>query len=45
MKLLASLNILEETTGRAWGRVWVARPILKVLETPPPAPPDEEWPA
>jgi len=39
--LLASLKILEEATGRAWGRVWVAKPILKVLESPPPAPPEE----
>jgi Fic family protein len=42
VKLLASLKVLEETTGRAWGRVWVARPILKALENPPPAPADEE---
>ncbi len=41
VKLLASLKILHETTGRTWGRVWVARPILKVLESPPPAPPEE----
>lgn len=36
IKLLASLKVLEETTGRTWGRVWVARPILRAIETPPP---------
>lgn len=41
VKLLASLKVLEETTGRSWGRVWVARPILKVLESPPPAPAED----
>lgn len=41
VKLLASLRILQETTGRTWGRVWVAGPILKALESPPPAPPEE----
>jgi Fic family protein len=38
VKLLVSLKILHEATGRSWGRVWVARPILRALETPPPEP-------
>src|SRR6202040_970860 len=28
IKLLADAGVLQETTGRTWGRVWVARPIL-----------------
>jgi Fic family protein len=38
VKLLATMKILAEATGRSWGRVWVARPILRVLENPPPEP-------
>jgi Fic family protein len=34
--LLAHANVLKETTGRTWGRVWVARPILDAIENPPP---------
>jgi len=34
--LLQQLGILEEKTGKTWGRVYVARPILKAIETPPP---------
>jgi len=37
IKLLAKSGVLEETTGKTWGRVWVARPILAALENPPPA--------
>ncbi|MDZ4754859.1 MAG: Fic family protein [Phycisphaerae bacterium] len=35
--LLESAGMLEESTGKAWGRVWVAKPILRELETAPPA--------
>jgi Fic family protein len=35
VKFLSDKGMLEETTGRAWGRVWVARPILRVIENPP----------
>jgi Fic family protein len=34
--LLQKLDILEENTGKTWGRIYVARPILKAMETPPP---------
>jgi len=33
--LLLKLGILEETTGKAWGRVYVARSILNAMEKPP----------
>ena len=33
--LMQSERLLEEVTGREWGRVWVARPILDVIENPP----------
>lgn len=33
--LLQSQGILEEITGRAWGRVFLATPILNAIETPP----------
>ena len=36
IELLRRLNILEEATGKAWGRIYVARPILRAIETPPP---------
>ncbi|MGA2230918.1 MAG: Fic family protein [Tepidisphaeraceae bacterium] len=36
IKLLSKAGVLEETTGKTWGRVWVARPILEALENPPP---------
>lgn len=42
IKLLVSMKILQETTGRTWGRVWVARPILKAIENPPSEPTDNE---
>jgi Fic family protein len=35
VKLLAKHGMLKETTGRSWGRVWVARPILSIIENPP----------
>jgi Fic family protein len=38
VSLLASLGILSEETGRTWRRIWVARPILKALESSPPEP-------
>jgi hypothetical protein len=30
--LLEQVGMLDETTGSSWGRVWVARPILKAVE-------------
>jgi Fic family protein len=30
--LLEKGGILKESTGREWGRVWLARPILKIVE-------------
>lgn len=33
---LKRLDILEEMTGKTWGRIYVARPILKAMEGPPP---------
>ena len=36
--LLERLGVLEEATGRSWGRVWVARPILEVFQDPPEPP-------
>jgi len=32
--LLQKKGLLKETTGRAWGRLYLARPILQVLEHP-----------
>jgi Fic family protein len=34
--VLEKAGMLRETTGREWGRVWVARPILKAVGTPGP---------
>jgi Fic family protein len=34
---LRQVGILEETTGKSWGRVYVAKPILKAIENPPEA--------
>lgn len=31
---LESAGLLEEYTGRSWGRVWIARPVMEVLERP-----------
>lgn len=31
---LESAGLLQEYTGRAWGKVWIARPVLEVLERP-----------
>ena len=36
IRLLEQVGMLKETTGREWGRVWVARPILKAVETTEP---------
>lgn len=33
---LHHLGILEEMTGKAWGRIYVARPILQAIQSPPP---------
>jgi Fic family protein len=32
--LLEQAGMLEESTGRDWGRVWVARPILELVQSP-----------
>jgi cell filamentation protein, protein adenylyltransferase len=32
IRSLEQAGMLEESTGREWGRVWVARPILKAVE-------------
>jgi Fic family protein len=32
IRVLEQAGMLKETTGREWGRVWVARPILKAVE-------------
>ncbi len=32
IRLLEKVGILKESTGREWGRIWLARPILKVVE-------------
>ena len=34
--LLQRLGILEEMTGKSWGRIYVARPILQAIQRPPP---------
>ena len=39
--LLKDMGILKEITGKSWGRVWVARPILDIIENPPPMDEDE----
>lgn len=31
---LEGVGLLEEFTGRSWGKAWVARPILEILERP-----------
>lgn len=33
--VLHAEGLLEEITGRAWGRVYLARPVLQALESPP----------
>lgn len=32
---LRDIGLLEEMTGRTWGRIFVAKPILKAIENPP----------
>ncbi len=34
IKLLEQAGMLQENTGKEWGRVWVAKPILKALDIP-----------
>lgn len=34
VKALASAGLLKEMTGRTWGRIWVAQPILRIIENP-----------
>lgn len=34
LKQLARTGLLEETTGRNWGRVWVAKPVLDLIVGP-----------
>lgn len=36
IKLLEKARMLKEATGRDWGRMWLARPILDVVESTPP---------
>lgn len=31
---LEEAGLLEEYTGRSWGKVWIARPVMEVLERP-----------
>lgn len=31
---LESVGLLEEYTGRSWGKLWIARPVMEVLERP-----------
>jgi Fic family protein len=31
---LERIGLLEEFTGRSWGKVWIARPVMEVLERP-----------
>lgn len=37
---LAKIGMLREMTGRSWRRIWVAKPILDIIENPPPEPGD-----
>ena len=37
IKLLESLGVLRETTGKKWGRTWLADPIRDVIVGPPDA--------
>ena len=37
IKLLESLGILREITGRKWGRTWLAEPVRHAIEHPPTA--------
>ena len=32
--LLEKAGMLKEVTGREWGRIWVAKPILNVIDEP-----------
>lgn len=32
---LEKVGLLEEATGRGWGRYWIAKPILKAVDTQP----------
>ena len=33
--LLESEGVLEEITGKSWGKLYLARPILQIIEAPP----------
>lgn len=35
IRLLEQRGILEEITGKNWGRIWVAKPVRDALEQPP----------
>jgi Fic family protein len=35
LEALEKIRMLKETTGRTWGRIWVARPILRAIEGAP----------
>lgn len=37
VRLLQEIAVLDEVPGRTWRRLYVARPILQVLEEPPPS--------
>ncbi|HMQ15245.1 MAG TPA: helix-turn-helix domain-containing protein [Phycisphaerae bacterium] len=39
IKHLENAGMLSEATGREWGRVWLARPILSAVEATPPISP------
>jgi hypothetical protein len=34
IKTLEGAGLLEEYSGRAWGKVWIARPVIELLERP-----------
>lgn len=41
IQVLEKAGMLSESTGRPWGRVWLARPILKIVQST--ALPGENW--
>lgn len=38
VSILQAEGLIEEITGRTWGRVYLARPVLDAIESPPPEP-------
>jgi Fic family protein len=42
---LVKAGMLEEITGRSWGRTWVAKPILRAIQEQPPEDQAIAWPA